>query len=143
MSTRELQHEIGSNMRRWQKLEDATVASTGQVMEKTKNPIVRLIMEIIQQDSQMHHRVQEWIADSLDDKTVTISPEELGKIWEMVEQHIDWEKKNLQMAKQSLASLQGKKMMVQEYLLEYLTADEEKHNGLLKQLETIKKGIHS
>jgi hypothetical protein len=143
MSTKELQQEIGSNMRRWQKLEDATVASTGQVMEKTKNPIVRLIMEIIQQDSQMHHRVQEWIADSLDYKTVTLSPEELGKIWEMVEQHIDLEKKNLQMAKQSLASLQGKKMVVQEYLLEYLTVDEEKHNRLLKRLETIKKGIYS
>jgi len=143
MSTRELQHEIGSNMRRWQKLEDATVVSTGQVMEKTKNPIVRLIMEIIQQDSQMHHRVQEWVADSLDYKTVTLSPEELGKIWEMLEQHIDLEKKSLQMAKQSLASLQGKKMVVQEYLLEYLAVDEEKHNGLLKRLETIKKGIYS
>jgi bacterioferritin (cytochrome b1) len=59
----------------------------------------------------------------------------------MIEQHVEVEKKALGMAKQSLASLKGKKMVIQEYLLEYLAEDEKKHNELLKQLETIKKGM--
>jgi len=141
MSTKELQQEIISNMRRWQKIEDASVASTGLIIEKTNNPIVRLVMEIIQRDSQMHYRIQEWIADSLEFKTVSLSPDELGKVWEMVERHIELEKKTLEMAKQSLEALKGKRMVIQEYLLEYLAEDEEKHNNLLRHLEIIKKGM--
>ena len=141
MSTKELQQEIISNMRRWQKIENAAAASTGQIMEKTDNPVIHLLMEIIQRDSQMHYRVQEWIADSLQYKTVTLNPDELNQVWGMIEQHVEVEKKALGMAKQSLASLKGKKMVIQEYLLEYLAEDEKKHNELLKLLETIKKGM--
>jgi hypothetical protein len=141
MSTKELQQEIISNMRRWQKIENAAAASTGQIMERTDNPVIHLLMEIIQRDSQMHYRVQEWIADSLQYKTVTLNPDELNQVWGMIEQHVEVEKKALGMAKQSLASLKGKKMVIQEYLLEYLAEDEKKHNELLKLLETIKKGM--
>jgi hypothetical protein len=141
MTTKELQQEIISNMRRWQKIENAAAASTGQIMERTDNPVIHLLMEIIQRDSQMHYRVQEWIADSLQYKTVTLNPDELNQVWGMIEQHVEVEKKALGMAKQSLASLKGKKMVIQEYLLEYLAEDEKKHNELLKLLETIKKGM--
>ena len=141
MSTKELQQEIISNMKRWQKVEFSSLASTGQIIEKTDNPVVRLVMEIIQRDSQMHYRIQEWIADSLEFKTVSLSPDELGKVWEMVERHIELEKKALEMAHQSLEALKGKRMVIQEYLLEYLAEDEEKHNNLLRHLEIIKKGM--
>jgi len=143
MSTKELQQEIISTMRRWQKIEDAAAASTGQIMEKTDNPIIRLIMEIIQRDSQMHYRVQEWIADSLDFKTVSLTPDELGRVWGMMEHHIELERKTLELAEQSLASLKGKKMVVQEYLLEYLAEDEKKHGNLLRNLEIVKKGMRA
>lgn len=141
MTTKELQHEIISNMKHWQKVEDASIASTGQIMQQTDNPIVRLIMEIIQRDSQMHYRVQGWIADSLDYRTVTLTPEELEGIWKTIEHHIDLEKKSLEMARQSLGLLKGKKMVLQEYLLHYLAEDEKKHNDLLNNLEMIKKGL--
>jgi hypothetical protein len=141
MSTKELQQEIISNMKRWQKVEFSSLASTGQIIETTDNPVVRLVMEIIQRDSQMHYRIQEWIADSLEFKTVSLNPDELGKVWEMVERHIELEKKALEMAKQSLEALKGKRMVIQEYLLEYLAEDEEKHNNLLRHLEVIKKGM--
>ena len=88
MSTKEIQEQIVDNMRRWQKIENSAVASTGMVIDKTENPIVRIVMEIIQRDSQMHYRVQELIAESLTTKTLTLTPEELADIWEMVEKHI-------------------------------------------------------
>ena len=141
MSTKELQQEIVSNMKRWQKIEYASLASTGQIIEKTDNPVVRLVMEIIQRDSQTHYRIQEWIADSLEYKTVSLSPDELGKVWGMIESHIELERKTLEMAGRSLETLKGKKMVIQEYLLQYLQEDEEKHNNLLRRLEMIKKGM--
>ena len=142
MSQKQVQEEILATMRAWQKIENASVASTGKVIEKTENPIVRLVMEIIQRDSQMHYRIQEFIADSVSTKTVTLTPEELGDVWDMIEQHIELEKKTIALAQQSLNALKGSKMVVQEYLLHYLLEDENKHNNILKQLETIKKGMY-
>jgi hypothetical protein len=142
MSTKETQEQLVAHMRRWQKIEDASVASTGMVIEKTENPIVRLVMEIIQRDSQMHYRVQELIADSLTTKSITLTPEELGDVWDLIEKHIEIEKLTVELAEAALSSLRGKKMVVQEYLLEYLLEDENKHNHILESLATIQKGMY-
>ncbi len=138
MSTKELQQEIVSSMKKWQQIENSTIAVTGQIIEKTDNPIIHLVMEIIQRDSQMHYLVQQWIADSFESKTVNLTPEELGKIWDTIERHIELEKKSVETAEQSLASLKGKSMVIQTYLLNYLLEDEKKHNNLLASLESIK-----
>jgi len=142
MTTKDLQKELVSTMRTWQQVENSTVALTGQIMEKTKNPIVRLIMEIIQRDSQMHYNVQEWIADSMEGKTVSLTPEEIGDVWKLIEHHIEIEKKSVEIAEQATKLLEGKFMVVQTYLLNYLLADEKKHNNLLDSLESIKKKMH-
>ena len=142
MTTKETQEKIVSNMRRWQKVENTSVASTGKVIEKTANPIVRLVMEIIQRDSQFHYHVQDMIADSLESKTVTLTPDELGDVWEMIENHIKLEEKTVELAQEALAAMKGKKMLVQEYLLNYLLDDEMKHNKVLANLRKIKEGMY-
>ena len=143
MKTKELQQGLVSDMRKWQKIEDASVSSTGQIIEKTENPLLRLIMEIIQRDSQMHYHVQEFIADSIEHKAVSLTSDELAKVWDLIERHIDLEKKTVEIAEQTIASLKGQQgMIVQEYLLNYLLEDERKHNDLLSHLDNIKKGIY-
>jgi len=142
VATKELQNQIVDNMKRWKKIENTSVSSTGQIIEKTENPIVRLVMEVIQRDSQMHYRVQELIADSLEGKTISLSPDELEEVWGMVEHHIELEKETVKLAEESLEAIKGKKMVVQAYLLEYLLEDENKHNSILAKLETIKKGMY-
>jgi len=112
------------------------------VIDKTENPIVRLVMEIIQRDSQMHYRVQDLIAESLTTRALTLTPEELADVWDMVEKHIEIEKRTIDMAEEALNAIRGKKMVVQEYLLEYLMEDENKHNHILDSLATIKKGMY-
>jgi len=142
-SKKQVQQDLVANMRSWQKVENASIASTGRVIEKTANPIVRLVMEIIQRDSQMHYRVQEWVAESLSGKTVTLSPEEVGDVWQMIEDHIRLEKRTLELAEEALAAIAGSKgMLVQTYLLEYLSEDEKKHNLLLERLAKIQKGMY-
>jgi hypothetical protein len=142
MSTKEIQEQLVDNMKRWQRIENGAVASTGKVIEKTENPVIRLIMEIIQRDSQMHYRVQEMIADSLTTKALSMTPDELGAVWDLIETHIQIEKKTVELAEEALGALRGKKMVVQEYLLEYLLEDENKHNHILESLATIKKGMY-
>jgi hypothetical protein len=143
MTTKELQRELVSNMRKWQKIEDASVSSTSQIIEKTRNPIVRLVMEIIQRDSQMHYRVQELVADSIESKALYLTPDDLVEVWEMIEHHIEIEKKSVELAQQAIATLKGQQgMVVQQYLINYLLEDEEKHNDLLNRLDDIKRGIY-
>ncbi len=142
-SKREVQRGLVANMQTWQKVENASVASTGRVIEKTENPIVRLTMEIIQRDSQMHYRVQEWIAESLTGRAVSLTPDELGEVWKMIEDHINLEKQTLELAHEALGSVKGSKgMLVQAYLLEYLLEDEQKHNQMLARLKNIQRGMY-
>jgi hypothetical protein len=142
-SLKQVQEDLIANMRAWRKIENASVASTGRVIEKTGNAIVRLVMEIIQRDSQMHYRVQEWITDSLEGKAVSLAPEEIGEVWGMIEEHIKLERRTVELAQDSLKLIgKSKGMLVQAYLLEYLLEDEKKHNVLLERLEAIQRGMY-
>lgn len=141
MTIKGLKEGLAASMRRWQKIENSSIVSTGIVMENTENPIIRLVMEIIQRDSQMHYLVQQWIADSLESKTVTLTPDELARVWSLIERHTEIEKIMVGIVQEALNSLKGKKMYVQEYLLKYLQDDEIKHTNLLNSLEGLKKGM--
>lgn len=142
MNTKEIQEKLSSDMKAWMKVEDMAVSSTGKIIEKTANPVVRMVMEIIQRDSLMHHNVQEFIKNTLEREPVSITPEELGDIWEMVESHIQIEKRTIDVAQEALELIKDRKMVVQEYLLNYLLMDEKKHDELLNTLSIIKKGMY-
>ncbi len=141
-STKEVQQQIVENMKRWQKIEDSSVASTGGIIEKTDNPLIRQVMEIIQADSRRHHHVQQMIIDTFERQSVTLTPEDLGEVWDLVEKHIELERKTVQFAEEALSALKGTKMVVVQYLIEYLLEDENKHNKILANLEGIKKGMY-
>jgi hypothetical protein len=142
MTTKEIQKRLIDNMKRWQKIEDASMASTGRIMEQTENPLIHLIMEIIQMDSQLHHRVQDFIVGTLEREFVSLNPEEMSDVWDGLEKHIAIERNMVGFVEETLSALRGKKMVIQEYLLNYLREDEKKHDHLLSALEKIKKGMY-
>jgi bacterioferritin (cytochrome b1) len=131
--------KIVATLRTWQEDENATVAQTTAIIGKSKNPLVKLLMEIIRNDSIMHHRVQQFMIDSLTGTPVTLTPEELGEVWELVEQHIAMERKTIGYGEE-LTKLCN--LFVQKHLLTYLLTDEEKHDKLLSQLEDFKRKLH-
>ena len=141
MCPQELHRKIRSVMKQWQKVEDTAVASTGRIMEQSDNPIIHLLMEIIQRDSLMHHLVQQMVIDSLDNETISLNPDALQRVWDGIEKHIEIEKQTIVMGEEVLQVMQGKKMAIPEYLVKYLLADEEKHNLLLEDLEQVKQGM--
>ena len=142
MSTKELQEKVTDVMNRWQVIEDASVKSTSKVIEQTKNPVIKMVMEIIKRDSQMHHQIQQMIIDTLEKEAVAINPDELSDVWDLIEKHINLEKKTIELATEAKKALKGTQMVVQEYLLDYLTIDEEKHEKILASLSTIKRGMY-
>ncbi len=130
--------ELIGLLRQWQEIEDGSIASTTQIIEQTKNPFVQLVMEIIRQDSVMHKRVQQFMIDSLEKQAVTLTPEELGDIWESVERHAEMEKETIRLAEQARKNC---RLFVQRHLLTYLVEDEELHNRLFTQLKDFKRKI--
>jgi hypothetical protein len=131
--------ELVSTLKRWQEIESDSIAQTTAIMDKTKNRLIRLVMEIIRQDSAMHKRVQQAILDSLEKEAFTLSPEELGEVWEMIEKHAESEKETIALAEKARRNC---RLFVQRHLLTYLTEDEQKHDRLLAQLEDFKRKIY-
>lgn len=137
--TAENPEELTAVLKTWQGLETATIEHTTDIIAKTKNPLIQLIMEIIRRDSEMHHRVQQVLLDSLEKQAFTLTPDELGDIWGMVEKHAEMEKATIELAEKARSNC---RLFVQRHLLTYLLDDEKKHDRLLSQLEDFKRGIY-
>jgi rubrerythrin len=135
----ETSEELISVLHNWQKIENATIAHTTEVIGKTKNPLIQILMEIIRQDSTMHYRVQQILLDSVEKQAFTLTPDELGDIWEMIEKHAEMEKHTIELAEKCLSRC---RLFVQRHLLTYLIEDEKKHDRLLGQLEDFKRNIY-
>ncbi len=125
-------------LRDWQGIERHAIETTTKIMEKTDNLLIRQFMEIIRNDSVQHHRVQQFIIDSLTKQPVNLSHDELAQIWEEIEAHDKVEKKTIEIAKECRDECQ---FFVQRSLLEYLISDEEKHDLILQGLEDFKKNM--
>lgn len=136
---KELNEKLVSTLKKWQKVEDASVQSTTEIIAKTKNPIVKQIMEIIKQDSAMHKKVQQLIIDSFEKEAIQLQPEELSDVWSLVENHIELEKETIRLAEESRKNSNS---FIVRYLLGYLMTDEQKHNDILAQMEDVKRGMY-
>ena len=84
--------EMVGALKKWQAIERKSMEQTAEIMETTGNPVIRMIMEIIRQDSMMHHRVQQFIIDSLTREAASLTPEELSEIWTKIEEHDEMER---------------------------------------------------
>ena len=131
--------EMVEGLKKWQGIERKAMEQTAEIMESTGNPVIRIIMEIIRQDSMMHHRVQQFMIDSLTREAVSLTPEDVDEIWTKIEEHDEMEREVIDMAK----DLKEKAWSpIHKQLLDYLLADETKHDKLLEQLGELKKGMY-
>jgi rubrerythrin len=125
-------------LREWQGIERQAIETTTKIMEKTNNSLIRQFMEIIRNDSVQHHRVQQFIIDSLTKEAVSLSHDDLAQIWGEIEAHDQVERKTIQMATECKDEC---RLFVQRSLLEYLIADEQKHDSILRALDEYKKNM--
>jgi rubrerythrin len=131
--------KLVSTLRKWQGIERKSIDSCAEIMEKTDNPLIRQFMEIIRSDSVQHHRVQQFIIDSLTKEQVKLTPEELAQVWDEITAHDEIERETIELAKSLKEECQ---FFVQRALLEYLIVDEEKHDQILQSLEDFKRNLY-
>jgi hypothetical protein len=125
-------------LRTWQGIERQAINDMAETIEETENPLIRLVMEIIRSDSLMHHRVQQFLIDSVTRKDVTVTREDVAKVWEKIEEHDKHEKQTIKLAEELRAEAWSP---VHKQFLDYLLTDEKKHEELLAQLEDVKTGM--
>ena len=131
--------QLKATLRKWQEVEDGSVKNCTAIVQKSENPLIRLVMEIIRHDSAVHKRVQQAILDSLEKEAFTLQPEELSDIWEMVEEHDEAEQQAIQMAEKARRVCP---LLIQRQLIEYLIEDERKHERLLGHLDSFKRQMY-
>jgi hypothetical protein len=123
-------------LRQWQEVERNSVSILTEILEKSQNPLVSLLLDIIRQDSLTHHRVQQFLIESVTVSAPSLSRQELAEVWDMIEKHDAGEKQALELARKLLDEAWTP---VQKQLLGYLLKDEAKHDELLAQLDQMKK----
>lgn len=139
ISQKEQQERLVELMEKWQRIEDKTIEVTDKLIKENPNPLLKLIMEIIHNDSKMHRKVQQFIIDSYTKQAITLTPDELGDIWDSVSKHAEMEKETIRLGEESKKNC---KSFVQLNLLSYLLDDEKKHDRILGQLEGFKDKIY-
>ncbi|RJQ43479.1 MAG: hypothetical protein C4538_11920 [Nitrospiraceae bacterium] len=123
-------------IRDWQKLEDVTIEFSSAMMKKTKNPLIRMTMEMIKNDSQKHKAMQQMLIDSITKEAFHLNPEELAMLSDGLNKHMAAEAKSLELADEAL---RNSEMFITRYVLSYLIADETKHHNLLSKLNDLKR----
>ena len=126
-------------LKRWQTIEDDSVRNTTEIIKRANNPVIHLIMEIIRQDSVTHRKVQQLIIDNFEKVPVCLDPEELVNLWELITEHDEAERKTIELA---TYALEQNDSPIVKMLLEYLIADETKHDRLLTSLEKFKDEVY-
>jgi hypothetical protein len=126
-------------LKHWQGIERQAMNDTAEIMEGTESSLVRIVMEIIRHDSMMHHRVQQFLIDSVTREAVNVTREDLAQIWEKIEEHDKMEKKTIELATELCENAWSP---IHKQLLTYLLTDEKKHDELLEQFESVKAGMN-
>lgn len=121
-------------LKQWQKLEDAAVMSTTEIIKSADNPLIQIVMEIIRQDSVMHRRVQQLIIDHIDNNEFSLNKEDIKEFWDKIEEHDEMERKVIAMAEEAVKHTDAPLI---KYLINYLLTDERKHDNLINEMEKL------
>ena len=126
-------------LRRWQKAENAAVGLSAKVIEGAANPLIRLVAEIVQGDSLLHHRVQQMLIDDIERKTISEpGDEEFEKVWVDLTDAIQIEDKFIDWGEKALDALKASGNRLQVFLLTYLLQAERQHKSMLENLKKLR-----
>ncbi|MGA2935898.1 MAG: hypothetical protein ABSF52_02200 [Syntrophobacteraceae bacterium] len=142
ISMREQYEQIASTMTDWRLLEQRSAESIEKVKAKCGNPLICLMMDIIENDARIHERLQELIISSLQSQPITLSLDEVGEVIELIREHTRIKGEMIQKTESVLDQLNDKSLRIQEFLLKTIIADEKKHKEMLEGVEKIRQGLY-
>jgi hypothetical protein len=131
--------ELAKILRDWQNLEDDTISFAEDLMRKSNNDFVKVIMEMIKRDSEKHKAMQQFAIDHLTKRAIEIAPQDLVPLGDVLDRHLQAEAKSMGLAN---AAITKSKDFFANFIINYLMADEIKHHEMLTKLEQIKGQVY-
>jgi hypothetical protein len=131
--------ELAKIMKDWQNLEEETISLAENLMTKSKNDFVKVIMEMIKRDSEKHKIMQQFAIDHLTKKAMEIAPQDLVPLGDVLDRHLQAEAKSMGLA--NVAIIKSKDFFT-NFIVSYLMADEIKHHEMLTKLDQVKGYVH-
>jgi rubrerythrin len=119
---------------RWVGIEEKAIDTATDLMNKSRNPMLKSIIELIKMDSEKHKRILETILLNLD-STVTFSTDDLKVVDSLVEKHAVMEKHAVETAEQAL---EMSSLPIPRFLMEHLLQDERNHDAYVQELNELK-----
>ena len=121
-------------LKKWIGIERATIKMAQPLLDKAENPILSCIIDTIKKDSEKHKLVLEMILEGMEG-TVVLTHEDMGIMSEFIDKHSQIEKDAVDIAEQTLEAV---RTPIAKFLLEYLLADEKKHDLIMDNLAKLK-----
>jgi hypothetical protein len=121
-------------LKKWIVIEDSTIDSANDLINQSKNPLTKTIIDLIKMDSEKHKHILETIRLSLD-SAVALSPEDLKIIDTFVDKHATIEKNAIETAEQAL---EMGSLPIPKFLLSHLLDDEKSHDQYMEELDKLK-----
>jgi hypothetical protein len=131
--------ELAKILKDWQNLEDSTISFAEDLMRKSNNDFVKVIMEMIKRDSEKHKAMQQFAIDHLTKRAIEIAPQDLVPLGDVLDRHLQAEAKSMGLAN---AAITKSKDFFANFIINYLMADEIKHHEMLTRLEQIKGQVY-
>jgi hypothetical protein len=139
LESAENREQFLADLYEWLSAESDTVMRCSEVQRETNNSLVRLVAEIIQGNSRTHIRILNLIHECLTKKAISLTPDELGQIWDLVVDHLELERKSVDMAERAVRI---SRIFVIKQLLTYMVEDKSRDLKLLNQLENFKRSLY-
>ncbi len=134
MTLPENRKQFENLLQRWLVIENETIDSANELIDQSKNPLTKTIIDLIKLDSEKHKYILEAIRLSFH-STVVFSPEDLRIVDSFIEKHAVIEKNAVATAEQALAM---SSLPVPKFLLSHLVEDEKSHDTYMEELSALK-----
>lgn len=131
--------ELAKILKDWQGLEDETISFAEDLMDRSDNDFIKVIMEMIKRDSEKHKAMQQFAIDHLTKKAMEIAPQDLIPLGDVLEKHLQAEAKSMGLA--NLAITKSRDFFT-NFIVSYLMSDEIKHHEMLTKLDQVKGYVH-
>ncbi|NGZ27437.1 MAG: ferritin-like domain-containing protein [Magnetococcales bacterium] len=130
---------LTQTLERWVVVEQQTIESATNLIAAAKSDLVKQVMRLILRDSEKHKELLTTLLQ-ITNGLVTITPEEVGEIDRLLEDHKQIEAESIILAN---SALEQTNHFVVRQMLEYMLQDERKHLTMTENAEEYKRKIYS
>jgi rubrerythrin len=124
--------DLEKNIQKMIKDERNAVSHLGQTIKKTKNNVIKILMQILLIDSLKHAKILEIILSIL--KAPKLESSEISEVAQHLKDHVDEEKEMMENFENIVDKVEDQKI---RFLLENIITDEKRHHSIVKRISEL------